>query len=376
MGLLDFLDPSNWGGTGAVQAGQATNYLSGPQTSGQRTYAPPSNSNQTAKWNTGQDAAIGALDKKRAEYAAYQGNASLYDPKQAAALDQQRNTLNAQRWSGADLTTGPARQQLAKYLQDGTLTQEDLGKIDITAINDDAALGAAIQGLLAAKTAPPPGVPGAPGAPATQAPATQATSNIFGETTKLLGKQDAGLKAYDQGAQASQTRLGSVATGASRRLGAADAGYLASLAGSQNEANQAAGRDILQKQQYADLDSFVNDTVNKTIGAEMDSTMANSEQGLRVQGQAMDGLLAELSKSVSQTDEAGQNNLAQLQQSIKNFQTAQAGSQEQTNERNHIIKLAFGLVMAGAGAAAVATGAGAPVGAGLIASGLGTVANS
>lgn len=193
-----------------------------------------------------------------------------------------------------------------------------------------------------------------------------------------LGAYKATLDSFDADIQRQFGKLGADALASSRGVGFRDAGASASQLGAEKTLQAGADRDALSK----DASGTLNETLSK-IFADTESFAENQanlsvEQQLQVSQQASGKLIQQIDYAVQNGQLDASNETAELKNLLEQYRNEQTSAQQKRQLLSRIVRVGLGVLQVGAGAAIAAGtfGGGAPVGAGLIASGVGTAGSA
>lgn len=338
-------------------------------------------------YNTSYDSGVGAIDAQIQAQDKVKGTSAYGGDDAYNKLVQQRTALNAQRWSTANLSGSPARDQIAKLIQSGALSYMDLGKIDITALDGDpGALMQQVDALVKAKTAVPPAATPAPATPAAPDPVAAAQQNASDAVSQGLASIQSyaqtvnqnTLGTFDKETAQSGGDIESLSSGAARQTGIGGAASATAEAGEGLQANANAQRQVLQQQASSDIEKFIQSSLGTAVNQNMDVSTMDAQKKVQLQKQGLTALGTALSNSIDTSTEAGRAQVAKVNAAIEAFNNAIAKGEEGTSEMNKIIGIAGGILMAGAGIGAdvLTDGAATPFTAPLVAGGVGQVVSS
>lgn len=341
-------------------------------------YAETLGTTSTGSYNTALDSQIGPLDTQITELTASGANPTLL-----ASLTDQRDKLNTERWQSLEGDNSPASVALSQAINAGEITWAQLGaNVDISVAKNPAALMAAVTSLVAQNKA---------NTASSQASTPSSTSQTNTDSTAAVNQTVADLTntaaissyiAANGGASvqaADQTQLQNLAGGASvgTALAASEGGANAARGVGQSAANATAEYGITRQNLATTNSTAVESYIASTFSNDVSNSSAlanmSTQDRLNVQGAAADALVTSIQKSIGTGDANAQAQLNQLQQAINAWQTAEAGSEQQTSLWSKIGTIAAGVLMAGAGAVASAYGGGA-IGVPLAAAGIGEIA--
>lgn len=337
-------------------------------------------SGQIAQWDNSLDAHVGQIDQQLRDMA---GGASANNPDLAQDLHAQRQAANAQRWRSAVLGRSAAGQRVAQLIQSGQLSYDDLGSIDITALNNDQQLGTSLDELLKNKLAqgnpPPTPAAGATAVDNAAGDASKAVSNVLPDVTKYANDiATTAAQTYEKELNTKMGEVSGAATQNANNLGAGFASGQANQSGSNLQANEQAGWDVTKQKVLTDVNSYVDKALSDDVGQQDQLASMSATDRIQHQTQALTGLTDEVNKAVQEGTIKSQAQADQINNAIQAWQTALARGEQGTKERMGVLKLLGGVVAVGAGTAlAIGTGgAGSFAGGAIAAGGLSTIAQN
>lgn len=330
-------------------------------------------------YNQAYSSQMAPIDAQIAKMQSYQGTAA-FDPAQFAALQKQRAALNTQAWQSLQNDGSPGATALAAAINSGKLTWAQVGaNIDISQVNNDQELAQSVTNLINQYN-PTQSTPSAATPVQNQtaqdeaAAANQIASDLTSASSLASFMNSQSSASLTQADQAQQATLGGIAS-VGNQLAASSGGANAAreVAGAATNATQqySTQRAILQTQNQNAVESYINQVFSNDLTNNQALANMSTQDKLNVQSQAADALSTAIQNSIGQADNASQAQLNQLNQAIAAWKTAEQGSEQQASLWGSIVSIGGGLLSAGAGAAMMATGVGAPIGGALVAGGIG-----
>lgn len=338
-------------------------------------------------YDTRNDAATGKIDARIKALNQYDPNSDAGKAAQPelAKLQQARSYLNGLRWQSTvgSNNQGLGFQALSNAVSSGKITWDEVGKnIDISQINDDAALASAVDSLVKSKATP--GAAAAANAPTTPDPATKDATDAANALTgdwngaltyvqSQLGDQS--VQGFDQAEGQKTAAVSGLGQASVSTMGTAGASAAATNAGSQLTEQGQVQRQAAAQGEQTSLEKYLGDVLSRDVDSNAALTNMDSQHKTEIQGQAADKLLEEIKNNIGTGNAEADAQLKGLETAINDWKTAEAGSDAEHQKWMSVVKLIAGAAMTAGGVALTATGAGAPVGGALIAGGIGVGAS-
>jgi hypothetical protein len=314
-------------------------------------------SNKGSAWNTGLDADVGKADKTIGALSARQAAGdSSFKQSDLDAATAQRQKLNTARWRSANISGSPNKDALAGMIKSGQISYDDLGKIDITTLNDDAKLGDAIKSIADAKkvvAAPPTPAAPDPAIAAAEGAQKAVDQSIAGIQTGAQNIMANAMNPFDKSVSEAGASIESNSNALAHSLGGAGAGAAAAQAGAGLEANATAQKAVVEGNAKSDIQKFIDKQLVSATGSEADLAGMDTAHKVDVQRQGLEALKTEISKNVDMSDSHAKDQMQQLSAAIDDWNAAVKRGEEGTAEHNKILGIAGGLAMAGIAGAGI-----------------------
>lgn len=317
-------------------------------------------------WDTRLDNDVGKADTEVKRLTAQRELGDTgFDPAALDAASAKRKQLNVDRWKTAAFSaSNPALASIRQLISSGQLSYEDLGDLDITAINDPDALVSSVSALMKAKAAPPAA---GPSDQSGEDPADVAKNNAKASIDAGLAQMEQGSKAImDQALGQFDKSVGEAGTGIesgsnrlAESLGGAAAGAAAADSGAGLQANGMAQREVVKGKAKTDIQHFIDSHLSDAVGQEAELATMDAAHKTDLVRQGLDSLRTEITSAVDMSDTAAAGQVQALDAAIAEWNAAIEAGAEGTREHNKILGIVGGLLMAGAAAGGIALTGGA-----------------